>query len=252
MPRVSFAEYLRRRRHKREYRRTWRSSTPTAATLRCASTTTWRPTRMVLDLGGYEGQWASDLYARRRCRIDVFEPVARFAAAIAERFRHNSDIRVHTLRAWRLDAQRNLERVRREQLRVQEQECDGGSSVRRRGAVVRGAQRSRRAADEDQHRGRRVRAARAHARTRPHGARRGSADSVPQFFARTRRSAWRRSNAASRPRIGRPTNTASSGRTGAASKVFPGAALWLSRGSTSSTPGGMREVVAFREADPTA
>lgn len=48
----------------------------------------------VLDLGGYEGQWASDLYARHRCRIAIFEPVARFARAIEARFRKNSDIRV--------------------------------------------------------------------------------------------------------------------------------------------------------------
>jgi len=46
----------------------------------------------VMDLGGYEGQWASDIYSRYRCRIAVFEPVAAFAAAIRQRFRHNEDI----------------------------------------------------------------------------------------------------------------------------------------------------------------
>jgi len=49
---------------------------------------------LVLDLGGYEGQWASDLYARYRCRIFVFEPVRSFADQISERFRKNSDIAV--------------------------------------------------------------------------------------------------------------------------------------------------------------
>jgi FkbM family methyltransferase len=49
---------------------------------------------LVLDLGGYEGQWASDLYARRPCRIVVFEPVTAFAAKIAARFAHNRDIEV--------------------------------------------------------------------------------------------------------------------------------------------------------------
>jgi FkbM family methyltransferase len=53
------------------------------------------PDSIVLDLGGYEGQWASDLYARRRCLIHVFEPVSRFAADIRERFRDNPDITVH-------------------------------------------------------------------------------------------------------------------------------------------------------------
>jgi FkbM family methyltransferase len=49
---------------------------------------------LILDLGGYEGQWASDLYARRPCRIAVFEPVTEFANRIAARFAHNADIEV--------------------------------------------------------------------------------------------------------------------------------------------------------------
>ena len=50
---------------------------------------------VVLDLGGYEGQWASDLYARRRCQIHIFEPVERYAASIRTRFRDNPDIAVY-------------------------------------------------------------------------------------------------------------------------------------------------------------
>jgi FkbM family methyltransferase len=50
---------------------------------------------LVLDLGGFEGQWASDIYARFRCRVLVFETVPTFAARIAERFRRNDDIEVH-------------------------------------------------------------------------------------------------------------------------------------------------------------
>jgi FkbM family methyltransferase len=95
MPRVSFAEYWRRRRHKREYRRTVAQFYADGGDTRLRFDYDLAPDSQVLDLGGYEGQWASDLYARRRCRIDVFEPVTRFAAAIAERFRHNPDIRVH-------------------------------------------------------------------------------------------------------------------------------------------------------------
>jgi FkbM family methyltransferase len=53
------------------------------------------PQSIVLDLGGYKGQWASDLYARYRCKIHVFEPVTGFAKAITERFSHNPDISVH-------------------------------------------------------------------------------------------------------------------------------------------------------------
>jgi FkbM family methyltransferase len=51
----------------------------------------------VLDLGGYQGQWAADLYARHRCRIAVFEPVARFAADIRARFAGNPDVAVYDL-----------------------------------------------------------------------------------------------------------------------------------------------------------
>jgi FkbM family methyltransferase len=49
---------------------------------------------VVMDLGGYEGQWASDIYSRYRCRILVFEPVSSFANRIRERFRRNEDIAV--------------------------------------------------------------------------------------------------------------------------------------------------------------
>jgi len=43
----------------------------------------------VMDLGGYKGQWASDIFARYQCRIAVFEPVKGFAANIRARFEHN-------------------------------------------------------------------------------------------------------------------------------------------------------------------
>ncbi len=50
---------------------------------------------VVLDIGGYVGQWASDIYAKYNCRIHVFEPIASFAAGIAERFAKNARITVH-------------------------------------------------------------------------------------------------------------------------------------------------------------
>lgn len=50
---------------------------------------------VVLDLGGYEGQWASDLFSRYACNIFVFEPVLGFAERIEQRFRHNPQISVH-------------------------------------------------------------------------------------------------------------------------------------------------------------
>jgi FkbM family methyltransferase len=50
---------------------------------------------IVLDVGGYKGQWASDIYAKYGCTVHVFEPVPAFADAIATRFSRNSRIVVH-------------------------------------------------------------------------------------------------------------------------------------------------------------
>jgi FkbM family methyltransferase len=50
---------------------------------------------IVFDLGGYQGQWASDLYARYRCRIYLFEPVSSFAERIRLRFKRNEHIQVY-------------------------------------------------------------------------------------------------------------------------------------------------------------
>jgi FkbM family methyltransferase len=52
------------------------------------------PGEVVVDLGGYHGQWASDIYARYRTRVFVFEPVPQFAEMIRKRFRSNADIQV--------------------------------------------------------------------------------------------------------------------------------------------------------------
>ncbi len=50
---------------------------------------------IVFDLGGYEGQWASDVFARYRCAVHVFEPVPEFAERIAARFTRNPRILLH-------------------------------------------------------------------------------------------------------------------------------------------------------------
>ena len=52
---------------------------------------------IVIDLGGYKGQWASDIFAKYLCRILVFEPVASFSDKIADRFKANSKIEVFCL-----------------------------------------------------------------------------------------------------------------------------------------------------------
>lgn len=50
---------------------------------------------IVLDIGGFEGQWASDIFARYLCDVHVFEPVPKFAQSIRQRFENNSNIHIH-------------------------------------------------------------------------------------------------------------------------------------------------------------
>jgi FkbM family methyltransferase len=50
---------------------------------------------VVLDLGGYEGQWASDIFSRYLCNVIVFEPVQSFSDRIKKRFKLNNNIEVH-------------------------------------------------------------------------------------------------------------------------------------------------------------
>jgi FkbM family methyltransferase len=49
---------------------------------------------IVFDLGGYEGQWASNIFAKYCCTVYVFEPIAEYADRIQFRFRRNTKIRV--------------------------------------------------------------------------------------------------------------------------------------------------------------
>jgi FkbM family methyltransferase len=50
---------------------------------------------VVWDVGGYEGDWAAEIAARYRSRIEVFEPVPAYAARIQERFKRNPGVSVH-------------------------------------------------------------------------------------------------------------------------------------------------------------
>jgi FkbM family methyltransferase len=53
------------------------------------------PESTVLDVGGFEGQFASDIVAMYGCRVEVFEPVPAFAEKIAQRFARNPLVTVH-------------------------------------------------------------------------------------------------------------------------------------------------------------
>src|SRR4051812_6295317 len=48
----------------------------------------------VMDLGGYEGQWASDIFSKYQCKIFIFEAHIPFANNIAQRFKQNDKIKV--------------------------------------------------------------------------------------------------------------------------------------------------------------
>lgn len=50
---------------------------------------------VVLDLGGYDGQWASDIFGRYGCTVYVFEPVKAYAEKITSRFAKNPKIKVY-------------------------------------------------------------------------------------------------------------------------------------------------------------
>src|SRR5918911_5021014 len=50
---------------------------------------------LVFDLGGYEGQWASDIFSMHGCSVYIFEPVGDYANNIKRRFAKNNKIRVH-------------------------------------------------------------------------------------------------------------------------------------------------------------
>lgn len=49
---------------------------------------------LVFDLGGYEGQWASDIYGKYGSKVFVFEPMVEYAKFIEKRFKHNKAISV--------------------------------------------------------------------------------------------------------------------------------------------------------------
>ena len=49
---------------------------------------------IVFDLGGYKGDWASDIFSKYRCNIYIFEPSHKFYAKIIDRFKKNPKIKV--------------------------------------------------------------------------------------------------------------------------------------------------------------
>ncbi|MDG4595651.1 MAG: FkbM family methyltransferase [Candidatus Contendobacter sp.] len=50
---------------------------------------------LIIDAGGYEGEWTQGMVTRYGCRSELFEPVPTFAANCQRLFARNSWIRVH-------------------------------------------------------------------------------------------------------------------------------------------------------------
>lgn len=50
---------------------------------------------IVFDLGGYQGQWTSDIFSKYCCVIHIFEPAPLFTNIIKKRFEKNSKIYIH-------------------------------------------------------------------------------------------------------------------------------------------------------------
>lgn len=64
---------------------------------------------IIFDLGGYEGQWTSEIFSRYcPAAVYVFEPVQEFAEAIQHRFRKNPRIHVFAYGLGSRDEQQHL------------------------------------------------------------------------------------------------------------------------------------------------
>lgn len=54
-------------------------------------------TSIVVDAGGFKGQWASDIHSRYGCFVHIFEPIDEFSEYIRWRFEHNPKVQIHRL-----------------------------------------------------------------------------------------------------------------------------------------------------------
>lgn len=50
---------------------------------------------IILDVGGFEGQWAEDMYRRYNCKIYIFEPVESYYKILTERFIGNDKVKIY-------------------------------------------------------------------------------------------------------------------------------------------------------------
>lgn len=57
------------------------------------------PDSIVFDIGGYKGQWASDIYAKYGCNLYIFEPIRKYATFIKSRLNFPTKIVVEPVGA---------------------------------------------------------------------------------------------------------------------------------------------------------
>lgn len=63
---------------------------------------------LVLDVGGYLGNWASDLFSRRMPFINIYEPIPSFSSYIKLRFKTNNKIKVFGYGLYHTSVDKNM------------------------------------------------------------------------------------------------------------------------------------------------
>lgn len=63
---------------------------------------------VVIDLGGYKGEWAEMIFQKHKCNIHVFEPVIGFYNNICDKFKDNEKIKIYGYGLGSADAELSL------------------------------------------------------------------------------------------------------------------------------------------------
>ena len=49
---------------------------------------------IVIDAGGYKGEWSEKIYQKYGCKIFIFEPIKKYFDLVSEKFKNNNNIKV--------------------------------------------------------------------------------------------------------------------------------------------------------------
>lgn len=89
-----------------------------------------KPGDIVLDVGGYHGDWAEEMASRYGVIVHVFEPHPRFVEMLRTRFKDRDDVKVHSFAIGAKD----------DELHLSDDE-DASSALVSKGQIVKGAVR---------------------------------------------------------------------------------------------------------------